>query len=280
MHRGRGLLFAGAALLSSISFAPPGAVAQAAPAAAQPEAALPVFEVASIRPSPSDVQQAMLFFNPNGITITGFPLGKIVLEGFHVQEDQLVGMPGWAKSARFDIEAKVPAEDAPRLKGLKIEQRGAMIVRLLEDRFNLKYHRETRELGIYSLVVARGGPRLQAAPSASADGARRSTYSMFKGPGELESVGTGMPVLARQLSQTVGHIVVDKTGLTGSYDYTLRWTPEDTAHAQEASASAETAGSGASLYTALEEQLGLKLESNKGPAEVIVIDRLDMPSAN
>jgi bla regulator protein blaR1 len=260
---------------------------QSAQVEAAPAGAVPAFEVASIKPSGPDVSSQMMMFTPDGISIKGFPLQLILREAFHVENDHIVGAPEWVKTTHFDIDAKVAAEDAPKLKDLKFEQRGGMLVQLLEERFKLKYHHETREMQIYSLVVAKGGSRLKpTVPDPASPGAKKGSRMTLGSPGNLEAQGTGMPVLAHMLSRELGRTVVDKTGLTGDYDYSLKWKPDDAPPAsagapggsgqEEESASA----AGPTLFTALEEQLGLKLESGKGPVDVIVIDHVEMPSAN
>jgi uncharacterized protein (TIGR03435 family) len=176
-----------------------------------------------------------------------------------------------AKSDRFDIEAKVSADGAPRLKGLKIDQRRAMVVELLEDRFGLKFHHETRDLPMYSLVIANSGVRMQ--PSKEQDPVQGRHMLMAHGPGAIESTGANVQSFVHLLSAQRGRTVVDKTGLAGNCDYTLKWTPDDEAPAMarpgESAPSpndgAEANPSGPSLFTALEEQLGFKLQSSKGP---------------
>ena len=129
------------------------------PGAGAPVAAdaLPAWDVSTVKPSSSDARGSMIQFAPDGIRITNVPLNVDVREAFGVEDDHLLGMPSWAKTAMFDIEAKVAPEDAPRLKGMKVEQRREMWVALLEGRFGLKFHHETKELPVYELVVAKGG---------------------------------------------------------------------------------------------------------------------------
>jgi uncharacterized protein (TIGR03435 family) len=260
---------------------------------------LPKFEVATIKPAaPSD--NSMLMFTADGISIHGIPMKMLLRESFGVEDDRIIGEPNWVKN-RYDIEAKVDAEDAPKLKNMKFDQRRAMVLPLLEDRFNLKYHHETRELPMYALVVAKDGLKMKAsAPDdpPKADGApkpgdgdakdkprmgRRSL--MMNGRGHLESTGTTTEMLAHVLAQQLGRTVVNKTALTGNYDYTLQWTPDDVGtpmggDAGPGKGDVSPDAGGPTLLTALEEQLGLKLESQKGTVDVIVIDHIDLPSEN
>jgi len=260
---------------------------------------LPKFEVATIKPAaPSD--NGMLRFTPDGISIQGIPMKMLLRECFGVEDDRILGEPNWVKN-RFDIEAKVDAEDAPKLKDMKFDQRRAMVLPLLEDRFNLKYHHETRELPMYALVVAKGGLKMKASapddpPKADdsqkpGDGEAKDKPGMgrhslmMNGRGHLESTGTTTEMLSHVLARQLGRTVVNKTGLTGNYDYTLQWTPDDVGTPMGGDAGpgkgdiSPDAG-GPTLLTALEEQLGLKLESQKGTVDVIVIDHIDLPSEN
>ncbi len=267
-----------------------------APAAeAAAPVALPAWDVSTVKPSSPDARGSMFQITPDGIKITGMPLWMAVREAFGLENDRLLGGPGWAKTTNFDIEAKVAPEDAPKLKALKMEQRRQMMVALLAERFGLKYHHETRDLPMYELVVARGGAKMQASkpdPAGPDQGpgpapSPERHMLMMRGRGHIESTGTGMSGLVRLLSGQLGRTVVDKTGLTGDYDFKLDWTPDEMASAitkggnpAPGDNSSTPDSAGPSLFTALEEQLGLKLEATKGPVDVIVIDQLEQPSAN
>jgi uncharacterized protein (TIGR03435 family) len=268
--------------MQSLSQAPP---ADHPSASSQPASPPPPFEVATIKPTKADVQNSILMFTADGISVTRFNLGKLIREAFNTEDDHIVGLPEWVKSSRFDIEAKVAPEDAPKLKNMKFPERKAMVVQLLVDRFGLKYHRETRELPVYELVIAKGGVKMQAAKEQ--DPANTRHLMMFGGPGEIDSTAMKVENLAHILSSQLGRTVLDKTGLTGNYDFTLKWTPDATEPGAagpgglpEAADNSGNNSGGPTLFTALEEQLGLKLESAKGPEEVIVIDHIEQPSAN
>lgn len=261
-----------------------------APAAQSDAAAkLPAWDVSTIKPSDPNARGSRLMFTPDGISITNVPLFMIVREGLRLEDDRIFGSPGWAKTRMFDIEARVAPEDAPRLKDLSFDQRQRMMVMLLEDRCGLKFHHEMRDLPVYDLVVAKGGSKLTPSkpdPPAEDGEEKHANRRLMSGRGHIESVGTGTEDLARILSGTLGRTVVDKTGLAGRFDYKLDWTPDNASQqmmkASDAgpgeNASSDTAGP--SLFTALEEQLGLKLESSKGPVDVVVIDQLEQPTAN
>jgi uncharacterized protein (TIGR03435 family) len=226
---------------------------------------------------------SMLQLTNDGISITHFPLHTILCGAFNTEDDHILGEPGWTKSAMFDIEAKVAPEDAPKLKGLSRDRRYQMLVPFLEERFGLKFHHETRELPVYTLVVAKGGIKMQ--ESKPSDPSTQGRKMLMARKGNIESGDMGIKDLAHVLSQQLGRTVVDDTGLTGKYDYKLVWTPDDAPPPMAASgASGQQStlpdASGPSLFTALQEQLGLKLETKKAMSDVIVIDHIEQPSAN
>ncbi|MBS1802546.1 MAG: TIGR03435 family protein [Acidobacteria bacterium] len=269
-----------------------------------PASETPRYEVATIKPSTEEDGRMMIRMTPDGAEINGVQVQLLLQEAFGVERDRIFGEPDWAHSKRFDIAAKVAPEDAPKLDKLKMEQRRAMLLPLLEERFGLKYHHESRELPMYSLVVAKGGPKLKVStmpPPPPPDapkgpegpgGPQRDRVGgpgmMRMGPGSLEAQGGGMQFLAHALSTMVGKSVVDKTELTGNYDYTLHWTPDESSMPRVGPAGggpppqgdAPIDPNGPTLFTALEEQLGLKLQSEKGKVDVIVIDHIDLPTEN
>jgi uncharacterized protein (TIGR03435 family) len=172
-----------------------------------------------------------------------------------------------------------------------------MLQALLQDRFKLTLHRETKELPVYSLVVAKNGPKLQEAKPAEPDGngirgpdGRPAVGGHFvrMARGELNGHSLGMADIVRLLTQQLGRTVLDRTGLTGNYDFTLQWTPDEgqppgfkePAGGQGIGSSAPRDSSWPSIFTAIQEQLGLKLESQRGPVEILVIDHAERPSPN
>jgi len=171
---------------------------------------------------------------------------------------------------------------ANQMKALSRDQRRLlnqqMVQQLLADRFKLAVHRETKELPAYALVVAKSGPKLTATKDT---GGGKGTSS---GDGHLTATGLTMARLAQTLTQILsrelGRVVIDKTGIVGEYDLSLTWTPDDRS-AAAANTSKDTPDlPGPSIFTALQEQLGLKLESTKAPVETLVIDHIEEPSAN
>lgn len=261
-------------------------------------AGFPKYDVASIKPYKADDGRMLMRFTPDGVSLQGMPLREVVQQAFGIEQDRIIGEPAWAQSNRYDIEAKVEPENAAKLKDLKFEQRSAMMLQLLVDRFHLQYHHEKRELPMYALVVAKSGLKMKATspdqqpppPDAPKPGdppqAKMSKHMLMMNPGHLESTGTNTEMLAHILSRQLGRTVVDKTGLTGEYGFALDYTPENMpmpiAGAPEGGSNPEmSADQGKpSLFTALEEQMGLKLESSKSSVDVIVIDHIDLPTEN
>ncbi|HTW80427.1 MAG TPA: M56 and DUF3738 domain-containing protein [Terracidiphilus sp.] len=251
---------------------------------------LPKFDVASIKPNKSGEMRFMMHFTPDGLSMEGLPVQMLLTQAFGVEDDRIVGAPPWVQSDRFDIEAKVAPEDAPKLDKLKREERMEMLQPLLIDRFGLKFHHETREMPVYVLEVAKGGSKLKPAESEAGDGkGGQNMPRMMMSIGNLEAQGAQIDMLAHALSGQVGRTIIDKTGLTGKYDFSLHFTPEnmplrmgpgpDGGH-PGADAPPPPDTTGPDIFTAIQEQLGLKLVSEKGPVDVIVIDRIDKPSVN
>jgi bla regulator protein blaR1 len=224
--------------------------------AAQPQAR---FEVASIKPSVEHRATSMTF-NGDMVNMVSFSLIGLMQQAFGVRPTDILNAPAWAKSEPFDVIAKTEAGFGE----LSMDQLRPVLRNLLLDRFHLATHIETRQLPIYELVVGRDGAKLK--PSVGGD-------QELNARGRIQGVNQDAATLARQLAIFAGRHVVDRTGLPGQFDYTLQWTPD-----LEPSPEADTSGS--SMFTALQEQLGLQLRATRGPVQVVVIDRVDMPSSN
>jgi uncharacterized protein (TIGR03435 family) len=264
---------------------------------------LPSFEVATIKPSHSSENRRGMMRSPGKLTIENMPLKSLIEFAFDARSDgQVTGGPGWINTENYTIEAKEDDAQAAASEKLPPEERNKqirlMMQSLLIDRFKLKVSRSTKETTVYALVIAKGGPRLtpsaQPAPSAEAPnptGPRvKGSGMMMRGGGELIGTDTTMNFLADILShqrEAEGRVVVDRTGLTGNYDWSLHWSPEGPVPAfKGADADVPTDrspgpdGSGPTLFTAIQEQLGLKLESQKGTVETIAVDSVEKPSGN
>lgn len=248
------------------------------------------FEVASIKPTPPGDDRMSIFLSHGTFTIKAQTAKDIVKFAYDVKtEGQLSGGPSWINSEKFNIEAKEESSVAETLQKLPPDQQMAqvrlMLQELLADRFKLKVSHQTKDLPIYALVVAKGGPKLT--PTEVTGPEPRKRFVQLMGPGQFSGTNIGTDVIANLLSgqPDVGRLVVDQTELKGSYDWTLKWSPElpgakptNDNHANADGPPPDT--SGVSLFTALQEQLGLKLESKRGPVDTIVIDNIDKPSEN
>jgi len=253
----------------------------------EPEVILPRFDVVSIRPIQENVDRKMdVVFTADGIHITGLPLHMLMNDVFGLPDDRILNQPDWVKSSRYDIEAKVDPMDAPKLKGLTRQERWGMLVPVLQKRFGLKLHDESRVLNVYTLVAAKSGAKLVEAkvPDSKDKLLAQQLTMLFTAQGlRLEGHGESVSTLAHVISLQIGSTVVDKTGLTGVYDYSLTWDPSRRSLPLMPitdNIEPSPTDSGPSLFAALTEQLGLRLVAQKQPVEVLVIDRVEKPSEN
>jgi uncharacterized protein (TIGR03435 family) len=224
----------------------------------------PSFEVATIKPASATDGHTHINYPPgdswSAINIT---LSALMQWAYGMPETQILDGPAWLKSTRFDIQAKLDMGSPEKPVRADADAKRKMVQTLLAERFNLKVHDETRMLPAYDLVVAKGGPKLEVS--------KANGKSIGAGRTHLDLKGLEMPLIVEQISLVAGRVVVDKTGLTDRYDVKLVWAADD-APAGENSAP--------SLFTAIQEQLGLKLEPAKEPVPVLVIDHIDLPTPN
>lgn len=248
------------------------AYAQLLPPSSQP---LQSFEVATVRPAQSDhagvsFQVAPMRFRAEYATLT-----DLIAFAYDVRSnDQIQKAPRWASAERFDVDAKIDDAEASATKKLspsrQIDQYRLMLQSLLKERFGLDVHTQMEELSVYVLEVAKGGPKLVAATT-PLNLPNLSGWSK----GIVDAHAVTMSLLSQGLSgrdDVGGRIVIDGTGLKGSYDFTLQWAPTSFNTSSDAA--------GESLSTALREQLGLRLTAQKAPARVLIIDHLEHPSPN
>jgi uncharacterized protein (TIGR03435 family) len=226
------------------------------------------FEVASIKPSDPHSTPSRTMRTSGRDVYANITVLILIRIAYDVQGYQIAGAPRWLGDQFYDIAAKAGGESAPTQAELR-----QMLQKLLADRFQLKVRRETRELPVYALVVGKGGILMKE----SGPDARHSF--MIPGPGRWKVSKLNMGHLAGDLTREVGRTVVDLTGLTGSYDFTLEWTPEQASVPSPDGAAPPDAG-GPSIFTAVQQQLGLKLESRKHPIDMLIIDQVEKPSAN
>lgn len=262
---------------------------------------LPSFEVASIKPSrPGDNNRALMM-SPGKLMAKNQDAKELIKFAYNcTSDDQLLGGPNWINSDRYDVDAKEDEALGEALRKLPPEQRATqvrqMVQSLLADRFHLKVTRQTRQLPVYALVLAKNGPKLtqSAEPPAASDDSNPPGAKSFRGGGVMRMgngqlsgknapIGVLVNVLSRQ-PEIGGRVIVDQTGLKGNYDWTLKWSPEHPGPLYGAEGGPGPANaappdpSGPSLLTALQEQLGLKLETQKGSVEVLVIDHIEKPT--
>lgn len=242
-------------------------------------ASAPTFDVISIHlspPSPDGHNHIWNNIHESHFRTGNLSIHELIQFAYNLPKSQILRGPPWLDSAMYDIDAKSDPDQDARLKAMSGEdaaqQKRLMVQALLLDRFALVTHHETRELPIYNLVLAKGGPKFQ--PS-TRDGTTIDTgRSRMHIAGSDDTIG----LLSRELAQSQGRVVVNKSGLSGRYDLNLRWTPDDAPPPLLNGAPDPNAPPG--LFTAIQEQLGLKLEPAKGPVEVLVIDKIEQPSPN
>jgi uncharacterized protein (TIGR03435 family) len=253
-------------------------IAWQAVAPAQPPSAVS-FEVASVKPNQSDGQPSMIVPSRGMVVITNVPLLNIIVNAFGIPAFRMVNAPTWISRERFDVNARIPDSSSPG-------QVRSMLQTLLVQRFNLKAHQETREQPVYEVVVARSdgrlGPRLTRSDSdcatannpptvpPSLDAPCAGLFGVGPAGGRIVSKGQPLARVISALSMAVSRAVVDRTALQGPFDVDLQWGADV--------GPAVTIGDSPSIFTALQEQLGLKLEASRGPVDVLVIDSVERPT--
>jgi uncharacterized protein (TIGR03435 family) len=233
----------------------------------------PNFEVASLKPHPQSQDPGTMMMdggpgtaNPQRITYVNIPLQGFIEEAYGVssRDDEVLGAPGWVRTDRYDLLASLP-------EGATRNDVSAMMRTLLAERFELRTHLEKRNHSLYELVVAKGGPKMKPGVPNSPDG----NYQVSRRGVSIRDSNVGMARLAGALEDYVGRRVVDKTGLSGMYSVEIEFAPPRM----------EVNGRGGelfpSVFTAVQERLGLKLEEMSGPVDVLVIDHISrLPAPN
>jgi uncharacterized protein (TIGR03435 family) len=253
------------------------------------------YTIVSIKPHKPSENGNFTRILPDGYSASGVSLQELVVQAYGfgtnpMTDQKLARQPAWFKSETFDINARVDSSDVPALqesmnnKGLAVyianlqnhvpNARMLMLQELLADRFHLKVHHEIKELPVYALVVAKGGSKLKESKLEDPSQGR-----LEDGEGQLTAICMPLLFALRAFTQELGRPVLDQTGLTGNYDFTLRWAPDQKQMASPTNAAVSDMA-GPSLFTAIQEQLGLKLEPTKGPVDTIVIDHVEPPTEN
>jgi uncharacterized protein (TIGR03435 family) len=251
----------------------------------------PSFEVAVIRPSAADATGTNFMLSSSRLSITNAPLTDLIQFAYNLKTtQQLPKTPAWITSQKFDVDATIATADMEALNKLpadqKLEQYRLRVRTLLADRFHFQASMQTKDLPAYALVLAKGGPKPALAPAPSSTLAQRTPTLGGFSRGQVKAGAVSMSVFADWLSgrpDVDGRPVVDATGLKGSFDFTLVFAPPGAQQAPyDATTPRATTGSDADvpLLTALEEQLGVKLEPRDAPVDVLVVDHVDPPSPN
>lgn len=256
----------------------------------------PSFEVAAIKPDLTAGPGPYWNILPSRFIVKGATTKILIAYAYNVRDFQESGGPSWMNTEKYDIDAKVDELAVAKLQKLSWEQYrqqyGLLVQSLLVDRFNLKVSHETKEPAVYALVIAKNGPKLTLSKGVPAwAGPKRGPW-ISTGRDQINAAGLSVRELADRLSgepEIGDRIVLDQTGLTGKYDIALKWVPDQSPAGMvqgpdggkpAADNSPPPESSGPSFFTAIQEQLGLKLEATKGPVEIIVIDHLQRPSEN
>jgi uncharacterized protein (TIGR03435 family) len=238
----------------------------------------PGFDVVTVKPSKPGQQGKLFTLRGTHVVFFNVNLNDMMALAYSVHAKQIIGLPDWSGKDLFDVDGVPDVPGRPNLK-----QMGVLTQKLLADRFALKFHRETRELAVYALTVAPGGPKLTVTKSAATD----PPGFIFRGLADLVVTNETLKDFANGMQSVVmDKPVVDQTGLTDRYDFTLKWTPDDSQFAQFRGAvnppppAGDNPNAPPGLYTAMPEQLGLKITATKAQDEVIVIDHVEKPGEN
>jgi len=219
------------------------------------------FQIVSIKPSRNGGEDTSMRTSLGRLTAVNATPHELLLYAFGARDSQLIGGPDWITKEKFDVEAVTGTSDDLTRAALQ-----PLLQSMFADRFQLKFHRENRELPVYSLVVAKGGPKLT---PHSGEGQPVTGIHASSGKNIVNARRTTMKRLAEVLGQQTDRFVIDNTGLGGEYDFSLAWTDGLAVDSEQPS-----------LFTAIQEKLGLKLEPAKGRVQVIVIDSLERPTEN
>ncbi|HET9402513.1 MAG TPA: TIGR03435 family protein [Candidatus Acidoferrales bacterium] len=243
------------------------------------------YEVASFKVNKEGGGSSSWSNGGDALTARNVSLLNMVINAYGVKPFQISGAPSWLDSERYDVDAKMDDATADMLKKLPEKERTEavrlMMQKLFEQRLKLAVRHDTKEMPVYFLVIGKSGPKLKDMKPDEKGGSTHT--SSHGGIFTMNAQGVQLGNLVGMLSNSLGRIVIDKTGLTGRYDFDLNWTSDDHVALAPSGGDASLAvsdASGPSLVTAIQEQLGLKLETGKGPVEIIVIERVERPSDN
>jgi len=234
------------------------------PDSPMPATAHPSFEIATIKPSRPDDTKGGFQVGGHRLLIQNQSVNDLISFAYAIHRKQIVDGPAWLETQKFDIVGQADVDGYANLRQIQ-----EMLQKLMATRFNLKFHQEKRELAIYTITVAKGGPKITKHTEASNG---LPTQSGSPNYGGRRFTNNTMSDLALGIQAFLDRPVVDQTGLAGRYDFVLTWTPDDS--------NTDSANQAPGLFTAVQQQLGLKLDPIKGPVDVYVIDHVDKPSEN
>ncbi|HZQ44721.1 MAG TPA: TIGR03435 family protein [Acidobacteriaceae bacterium] len=229
----------------------------------------PSFEVATIKQSDSTDQKHRFEIHGRRIVIENQTVNSMIRMSYGIHARQIVNAPSWTDSERFDVQGVPDVDGQPNMV-----QFHEIVRRLLEDRFGLKLHTEKREMARYTLTIAKGGPKMEATKG-SPDALPDTRVTGNGTSRSMQMVNVSMADVARNLQRELDRPVVDETGLKGRYDFTVKWLRADAAPAADDPDSALPG-----IFTALQEEVGLKVEPSKGDVDVLVIEHVERPSSN
>jgi uncharacterized protein (TIGR03435 family) len=235
--------------------------------------ASPTFEVVTIKPAKPDEQRTGITVDGRRLKVFNQSLSQLISFSYGVQGKQIIGLSPWAESDKFDIDAEPDGEGMPNLKQWK-----SMIQKMIAERFKLAFHHDEKELPVYVLSVAKNGPKLN-----KSEDQNGLPGLFFRGrPGDLGVRNATMSDFTGLMQEVVlDRPVVDHTGITGKWDFTLDWTPDDSQFAgAKMPPPADNTNPPPDLYTAIQEQIGLKLDATKASADVLIVDHVEKPSEN
>jgi bla regulator protein BlaR1 len=266
--------------------------------------AAPSFEVASVKVNNGGGGWPQSLYSRNGrFVATNISLKSLLQMAYGLKDSQIAEAPSWTNTEKYDIEAKPDDAVIEALQKLTSPEKfngqvNLMIQSLIRDRFKLASHYETKELPVYVLLVARNGPKFHEAaitptgstppnPRGPSSVPPKGSYIRMGGRGQLDAVDANLDMFIDVLSQQIGRIILNQTGLKAKYDFTLKWTPDEGhpemfkgAGALPSEAAPPPDTSGPTIFTAMQEQLGLKLEAQKSSMPVLIVDHIERPTEN
>ncbi len=243
------------------------------------------FIVASIHPaSPGPHSAIRLQLTPDGLRSEGVPVYMVLWQALGVPNNRIFGAPDWTRTAYYDIEAKVDSSEVSRWQSLPQKEKWQVVLLLLDNRFGLKWHHESRAMQSYTHMVGKGGPKMKdTAPTETESKTIQIPPRISRSDKgvELRLNAASIQEFASALTNILGSTVTDATGLAGRYDFILDYSNEPVgAVPMDPKSDSPSEDSWPSIFTALQEKLGLKLESRKEPADVVIIEQIQRPTSN